>query len=168
MSLKGLGERNAMLAPKDFRRGRDEDFSKGFSDKNVSSLFQNYLGTGLVKKNEDARKIFIETLRSDSLGGNPDVSNVNMNYVGGPDYNDGDYDKKDASSPWVPNTTSPDINGQRIDSAQEDRYTEKRGAAPYEGLGTLLDPAQSATDLTDKKLTLGEYIKGRRPGRKEK
>jgi hypothetical protein len=168
MSLKGLGKRNSMLASVDYRSGRDEDFSKGFSDKNVSSLFQNYLGSGLIKGNEDARKLFIETLRSESLSGNPDAENVNMNYSGGPNYNPGDYDKKESSSPWVPNTTSPDINGQRIDSAQEDRYTEKRGAAPYEGLGTLLDPAQSATDLTDKKLTLGEYIKGRRPGRKEK
>lgn len=85
--------------------------------------------------------------------------NVNMNYGGvnsdlsPPDYQN-TIDKKQASSHWVPNTTSPlpDTNNERRDANQDDRYTEKRGYAPFSGQGTVLSPDTSRKSIATQNL----------------
>jgi hypothetical protein len=172
--LKGLGKKNSMLEPNDFRPGRNEDYSKGFSDKDISLHFRNFLKDGKIIDNASARQFYVENvLRNTESKNNPDFpETVNMNYEGGPDYNSDNYElqedfKKTASSVWVPNTTSPDPSGQREDAQQEDRYVNKRGSSPFEGLGTILDPAQSAANMTKVDKTLANFIKGSRPGATE-
>lgn len=169
---KGEGKINSMLIKVDHRNGAG-NYSKGFSD-DVSQHFQNYLtlsGIGDVKDNATARQFYIDSvLRQSSASQNPDfLGGVNMNYTGGPNYNSDDYNvpgefKKTASSPWVPNTTSPNSSGQREDSIEEDRYKDKQGTSPFTGMGTLLNPAQSASEIAATQNTLGSLMKGKRPG----
>ena len=165
--LKGLGKKNSMLEPNDFRPGRNEDYSKGFSDKDISLHFRNFLKDGKIIDNASARQFYVENvLRNTESKNNPDFpETVNMNYKGGPDYNSDNYElqedfKKTASSVWVPNTTSPDPSGQREDAQQEDRYVNNNKSSLIygSGLGSSLSPKKSSEIISN--LTFDNLQKG--------
>lgn len=82
-----------------------------------------------------------------------------------PDYNSDNYALEEnfettASSPWVPNTTSPESDGQRLQSKKPDRYLfNNRQALIYgPGLGTSLSPKKSSETIS--KLNFTNLQKG--------
>lgn len=82
---------------------------------------------------------------------------VNMNFGGvnnelqPPDYA-GDIRNEDASSHWVPNTTSPLQDGSRAQSIEDQKYTNKAGTAPFVGLGSSLSPLKSSESISSQSL----------------
>jgi hypothetical protein len=120
-----------------------------------------------IETNLDTLSEVLVMRHRDILGDNPSVPPINndsgiyfgtvdMSYsgLGGqqipPDYNPQDYDSKTASSPWVPNTTSPEQGAQRIDSLSEDRYIiNKRQSLEYgSGEGAQLTPKKSSSIIS--------------------
>jgi hypothetical protein len=74
------------------------------------------------------------------------------------DYNDGnlrDLNPTEVSSYWVPNTTSPKQDGNRLESIPDERYDDRnnvhRGSAPFSGQGSALNPKESSESIASQK-----------------